>query len=430
MSNVKVGDTVRVIKELLCFTQRGTGWTGVLCNDKQSDDFYYIQDKYGLLICITEDELSHLEKVELPQVGNTVKVLEEIDMFEHLGKGWTGVLEETYGDYNGFDVVVGNRRVYITKKELKKLQKVENNMTNVKIGDIVKVIEPITFHSSLGTGWTVTLAPSQFGGAGYSLEREGKATIYLYEHELSKLEKVEEIQVGDTVKVIEEIDMFGDLGTGWTGVLEPTSGNYDGLDLVVDGKRIYIRNDELKKLEKVENNKLEKVEPVSSFEPVDLKALKVGDKVSISNDCYVKFLRGKIGHITKHLSTNIYTVTLLDGRSYALSAERLDKVNDAEQLRFDEVVNLQADFIHHGSLNVQLNDETEDLTVIQTSFDTNNGDDDSISIKSYQDGSVLLTIETSEDGHGVSYELDLPLAAVKKLTTTLNSAVELSEVFK
>lgn len=361
MNNVKAGDKVRVIKTLKCFTLRGTGWTGILCEHPNSDNYYHIKDKHGLMICITKDELSFLEKVENPQAGDTVKVLEEIDMFGDLGTGWTGVLEPTSGNYDGLDLVVNGKRIYIRKDELNKLEKVENNMTNVKIGDTVKVIEPITFHSRLGTGWTATLAPSQFGGAGYSLKREGKASIYLYEHELTKLEKVE---------------------------------------------------------------------PTSTFEPVDLNALKVGDKVRISDDCYVDFLRGKIGHISKNISGNVYNVTLLDGRTYSLSSERLDKVNDAEQLRLDEMVNLQADFIHHGSLNVQLNDETEDLTVIQTSFDTNNGDNDSISIKSYQDGSVLLTIETSEEGHGVSYELDLPLAAVKKLTTTLNSAVELSEVFK
>lgn len=423
MNNVKIGDKVRVIKTLKCLTPRGTGWTGILCEHPNSDNYYHIKDKYGLIICITKDELSFLEKVEDPQVGDTVKVLEELDIFEHLGTGWTGVLEPTNGDYNGFDLVTNGKRVYVTKDELKKLEKVENNMTNVKIGDIVKVIEPITFHSSLGTGWTAKLAPSQFGGAGYSLEREGKASIYLYEHELRKLEKVEELQVGDTVKVIKPLKYFQALGTGWTGVL------YDRDE---DNNWYYLQNDKglLYRITKAELSQLEKVEPESTFEPVDLNALKVGDKVSISNDCYVKFLRGKIGHITKHLSTNIYTVTLLDGRSYALSSERLDKVNDAEQLRRDGIVHFQAEFIQHGSINVQLNDDTDDLTVIQTSFDTNNGDDDSISIKSYQDGSVLLTIETSEDGHGVSYELDLPLAAVKKLTTTLNSAVELSEVFK
>lgn len=72
----------------------------------------------------------------------------------------------------------------------------------------------------------------------------------------------------------------------------------------------------------------------------------------------------------------------------------------------------------------------EDNTILHTSFDTNNSENDSIIIKSFADNSALLKVETLENNNVASLEVDLPFSAVKKLKSALDAIIDLEGVNK
>lgn len=121
-----------------------------------------------------------------------------------------------------------------------------------------------------------------------------------------------------------------------------------------------------------------------------------------------------------------------DDRSIFCSPDERSKIHEISAI---QLVNMMQNNIKHRIDSdtippTKQPEPIEDTSVLHTSFDTNNSENDSIIVKSFADNSALIRVETLEENTVCSLEFDLPFSAVKKLKSALDAIIDLEGVNK
>lgn len=121
-----------------------------------------------------------------------------------------------------------------------------------------------------------------------------------------------------------------------------------------------------------------------------------------------------------------------DNRNIYCSSSERSKIHEINAIQLiNEMYNNTIHWLNLDTIPPTKQPEPiEDTSILHTSFDTNNSENDSIIVKSFADNSAVIRVETLEENTVCSLEFDLPFSAVKKLKSALDAIIDLEGVNK